>query len=225
MDKTEAGKVGNCGEPVLECCENKQQKCLISVTHTTAVITEIKENCNTLQLSYSSKQKKQPEGQAFIKAQTSQTVLYNTAVDFCQLWLQNQLSRRGKGNYIKLQVNSLASETFLLAPLFTGIEGKEPISDSSSLIRGDKLCRTDQGNPGTISLCPYISLLALEQSWGSRSCHGHGHLMQVILTWHFYTSLSITSQQEEPNGAFPKAPLWCHPVTAWPHRYPCAAVT
>lgn len=67
MDETEAGKTGNCGEPVLECCENRQQKCLISVTSTTAVTTEIKENCNPLQLSYNSKQKEQPEGQAFIK--------------------------------------------------------------------------------------------------------------------------------------------------------------
>lgn len=58
----------------------------------------------------------------------------------CQLRLQNQLSRREKGNYIKLQVNSLASETFLLVALFTGIEEKEPtkpISDSSPLKWGE----------------------------------------------------------------------------------------
>lgn len=56
---------------------------------------------------------------------------------------------------------------------------------------------THQDNPGAISLCPHISLLALEQSWRSRSCHGH--LMQVILTQHLtllFNPLSITSQQE-----------------------------
>lgn len=85
------------------------------------------------------------------------------------------------------------------------------------------LCRTDQGNPGTISLCPRFPF-----SLGAK-------LEKQKLPWaqsprasYFNMALqpfSTPSQQEGPKGAFPKAPLWCHPGTAWPHRYPYSCDT
>lgn len=124
MDETEAGKKGNCGEPVLECCENRQQKCLISVTSDHGNQGKLQHIATELQL-----QAERAPRRASIYKRHKQAKLFYTMQQWCfpcQLWLQNQLSRREKGNYIKLQVNSLAPETFLLAALFTGVEGKEP---------------------------------------------------------------------------------------------------
>lgn len=120
MDESEAGKKGNCGEPVVECCENSQQKCLISVTS----ITEIKENCNTLQLSDNSKQKEQSEGQAFIKGTNKPKCPTKCSSGFCHVSSGFRISYQGEKRAITSSHRLIP--WLLLAALFPGIEGREP---------------------------------------------------------------------------------------------------
>lgn len=154
---------------------------------------KIKENCNTLQLSYNSKQKEQSEGKAFIKGTNKPNCSIQCSSVFfpCQLWLQNQLSRREKGNYIKLQV--IWNTPF------------RPIPDSSPLIWGEHAVQhwpKQSWHYFTVSTCFPFSLGAkLEKKKLSWARSSHASYFNVALQ-----SLSITSQQEWPNGAFPRAP-------------------
>lgn len=120
MDETEAGKKGNCGEPVLECCENRQQKCLISVTSDHGNQGKLQYIATELQL-----QAERALRRASIYKRHKQAKLFYTMQQFSMSALASESAIKERKGQLH-QVNSLAPETFLLAALFTGVEGKEP---------------------------------------------------------------------------------------------------
>lgn len=98
------------------------------------------------------------------------------------------------------------------------------VSDSSPLIWGEHAVQhwpRQSWHYFTVSTCFPFSLEAkLEKQKLSGAWSPHTSYFNMALQ-----PLSITSQQERPSGAFPRAPLWCHPVTVWPHRYPYSSDT